>query len=247
MTTESTQSPNPAPQQTRCAETAPAADHRHFSTLRQESRPLRLSLSLGVLGMSRRILIWFVVSLSVVQHGLANDEAALSNARGALTRLKAECDVSGQTNASLWTSNVSATEKARREAIAQLKLLDSKIVALVQTELQHATNEYREMLTVALAALRDDAEVLAAAELMLASQNPAVRVCASLELRSLKDKRIITHFKKALSDPYQRKDGSCVLVGDGTIFPVRMIASDALVELGVPFDEVRKLRGVGRH
>ena len=197
--------------------------------------------------MRLHILILIVASLSVVQHAFAGEDAALSKARDALTRLKAECDVPGQTNASLWTSYVSATERARHKAIEELQSLDGKIAPLVRAESQQATNEYREMLTVALAALRDDAAILAAAELMVASQKPAVRVCAALELRAIKDKRTIAHFKKALTDPFEREDGSCVRIGDGKIYPVRIIASDALVELGVPFDEVRKLRGDARH
>jgi hypothetical protein len=41
---------NHALQRTGSAVTAPAALHRHLSTLRQVPRPLRLSLSLGAFG-----------------------------------------------------------------------------------------------------------------------------------------------------------------------------------------------------
>ena len=81
-----------------------------------------------------------------------------------------------------------------------------------------------------------------AAGLMLKSKQPAVRVCAAFELRRLKDKKLVGPFKQALTDSFKREDGGCVRIGDGMIYPVRLIASDALVELGVPFDEVRKLR-----
>ena len=179
--------------------------------------------------------------------GRAEDNTTASRTKAALARLKAECDVPGQTNASLWTSYISATEKARHEAIGQLQTLGSGVVPLVRAEFQQATNEYREMLTVALAALRNDAAILEGADLMLTSKRPAVRVGAAMELRGIKDKRTLGHFKKALQDPFEREDGGCVRIGDGMIYPVRIIASDALVGLGVPVDEVRKLRGNIRH
>lgn len=76
------------------------------------------------------------------------------------------------------------------------------------------------------------------------SKFPAVRVCAAHELRRLKDPRMIDHFKKALKDPYKRRAGACVRRAEGLIYPVRGIASAALLDLAVPFSEIRKLRGV---
>jgi hypothetical protein len=188
-----------------------------------------------------------ITLLALVGICLAEEKPPQDQARSALVRLKAQCDVPGQSDKALRLMYVSATERARREAIAQLKSLGGEIVPLVRAESLYATNEYREMLTVALAALRDDAAILATADLMLVSKRPSVRVCATLELRGVKDKRTIGHFKKALRDSYKREDGSCVRIGDGVIYPVRIIASGALVEMGVPFDEVRKLRGDLKH
>ena len=51
---ESNRTPNHALQRTGSAVTAPAADHHRLSTHRQVPRPLRLSLSLGSLGVSSR-------------------------------------------------------------------------------------------------------------------------------------------------------------------------------------------------
>ncbi len=48
--------PNHALQRTGSAVTAPATLHRRLSTHRQAPRPLRLSLSLGSLGASARVL-----------------------------------------------------------------------------------------------------------------------------------------------------------------------------------------------
>jgi hypothetical protein len=160
-----------------------------------------------------------------------------------LTRLKAECDVQGQTNESLWNAYVSATEKARHEAIAQLKPLGKETVAEVRRELEHAGGEYQEMLVITLAALGDGKALTQASELMLRAERAAVRVCAAWELRALKDKKTLKYFKQALHDPYKREDGSSARIGDGMIYPVRIIAAGALVDLGVPFHEVRELRG----
>jgi hypothetical protein len=141
---------------------------------------------------------------------------------------------------------VSRTEKARLDAITRLKSFGAHALPLVLGASKHATNEYQEMLTVALAAMREDDAIFATATLMLVSERPAVRVCAALVLRGLKDKRTIDQFKKALMDPYYRQDGGCIRVGDGQIYPVRLIASDALVELGVPFEEIQRMRGETR-
>jgi hypothetical protein len=199
------------------------------------------------LGMKLRLAMFLVALLSVAQHCKAEENAVLMKASEALTRLRAECDVPGQTNAAVWTAYVSATEKARHEVIAQLKTLGGEIAVEVRRELEHARGEYREMLVITLAALGDEKAVTQASELMLHSERPAVRVCAAWELRGLKDKRTLAYFKQALQDPYKRKDGSRVQIADGMVYPVRIIASDALVDLGVPFDEVRKLRGDVRH
>jgi len=193
--------------------------------------------------MKIAIATCIILALALVGNGLARRKLAQDQARWSMVRLKAECDLARQSDKELWTRGVTRTESERLNAIAQLKSLGGKIVPLVRAESQHATNEYREMLTVALAALRDDAAILEAADLMLVTERPAVRVCAALELRGVKDKRTIGHFKKALGDSYKRLDGCCMRVGDGMIYPVRRIASGALVDLGVPFEEVRKIRG----
>jgi hypothetical protein len=52
MKSFSSEAPNQALQRTGSAVTAPATDHRRLSTHRQVPRPLRLSLSLGALGVT---------------------------------------------------------------------------------------------------------------------------------------------------------------------------------------------------
>ena len=129
--------------------------------------------------------------------------------------------------------------------MAQLKRAGGAAVGEARRELEQAQGEYREMLTIALAALGDEPAVIEASDLMLHSKRAPVRVCAAWELRALADKRTVEYFKRALHDPYQRQDGSCVPIGDGMVYPVRVFATDGLVQLGMPLEEVRKLAAGG--
>ncbi|RYG63983.1 hypothetical protein EON80_20110 [bacterium] len=156
--------------------------------------------------------------------------------RETLTKLKIECDNPNISNASEWTTSRSATERKRLTCIFALKAGDE---AAVRQEIATAKGEYREMLTVALAACGDNSGIWQTSRLMLAAKTPAVRVCAASILRRLRDKRTIEPLKQALADPFERRDGTCV--NPQMIFPVRRIASDALVASGLSLDEVRKL------
>jgi hypothetical protein len=176
--------------------------------------------------------ICFIALSCSVADGEADDgKATPQNARQILAQLKAECDVPGQSHGCLWMSYVSATEKARHECISQLRQIGQVAIPEIHNQFANATAAYKEMLVLALAAIEDSSAVLQAADLMLNSQRPSVRVCAAWELRGRHDQMIAEYFKKALRDEYKRKDGSCLQTGDGMIYPVRMIASDALVEL----------------
>ena len=95
------------------------------------------------------------------------------------------------------------------------------------------------MLTITMAVLGDKAAVNLAAQLMLNSDKPAVRIVAALELRRLKDKTLLEPFKRAMTDSFKRQRGGC-LGPEMMIFPVRTIASDALVDLGMSLEEVRR-------
>ena len=161
-----------------------------------------------------------------------------------LQKLQKECEnptLTGQSR-----DYVSVTEWIRHECVTNLKSLGPEIIPEVRKHADdHAVGVYKDMLTIALAALGDDSATTNAAQLMLESTNATIRVCAAFELRKTKNKKLIEPFKKALNDTYKRPSGMDVGSGDRIklIYPVRIIASDALVELGVPFEEVRKLRG----
>ena len=163
----------------------------------------------------------------------------VQKAKIALQQLKEQCDNPKVSNDSQWTSFASKTETVRRQSIHDLKSLGDVGFAAVHSEVRTAKNEYKQMLTVTLAALGDKDAVPETAKLMLQAEKPAVRFVAAAELRGLKNEELMPSFKKALSDPFKRRDGSCV--GPRIIYPVRLVASDALVDLGMQLEEVRKI------
>lgn len=156
-----------------------------------------------------------------------------------LQYLKSECDNPKVSNECAWTYYASETELARFRCIKQLKSMGDDAQAQVRRELATAKGEYRQMLTIALAAFGDNSSIYQSGQLMLHARLPAVRVCAAGELRRLKDSRMLEPFKLALADGFKRRDGSCV--SRGMIYPVRLIASDALVDLGMSLEEVRRI------
>jgi hypothetical protein len=156
-----------------------------------------------------------------------------------LKKLKGECDNPKISNESYWTSYASETEMKRTDCINQLKSTGQRAVPLIRQEITTAKGEYKQMLTIALAAFGDNTAIWQTGRLMLKAEKPAVRFCAARQLQKLDDKRLIGPFKQALSDPFKRMSGVCV--NPGMIYPVRVIASDALVGLGMTPDEVRKI------
>lgn len=181
--------------------------------------------------------------LSADSRGQESRALTVDDVPGILQILEAECDVPNQTTDGEWLSYASSTENARLRCIAQLTQVGMPAEALILEAAEGAKPEYSEMLTLSLAAIGNSEAASSTAALMLKSKMPAVRVCAAFILRRLKDKRFIEHLKKALNDPFKRKDGSCVTIGDGMVYPVRLIATGALVGMGVPIEDIRKIGG----
>ncbi|HEV8060657.1 MAG TPA: hypothetical protein VGP68_12320, partial [Gemmataceae bacterium] len=77
------------------------------------------------------------------------------------------------------------------------------------------------------------------ADHLTTADSPTVRFCAAATLRLVRDKSSIPALRRALRDPYQWQDGSCIRIGDGKIHPVRVIAADALIDLGEDPNRVR--------
>lgn len=170
------------------------------------------------------------------------EPAALMKVRFALGWLKAECDFPGQP-AEAMGSFISSPESHRLEAIWSLKSAPNEAVVEIRRDSLSAPPEYKQMLTIALAVLGDPQALTNACELMLKSDKPAVRVCAAAALRRLAKKEALESFKQALHDPYKRRNRDCAPIAYEFYYPVRYIASSAVVELGVPFEEVQKIRG----
>ena len=189
--------------------------------------------------MKTKIYLLVLLSLQIAAYSAEKPIEASKKAKIALQKLKEQSDNPKLSNESEWISYLSKTELARRQSIRELKSLGETGVTAVRQELKTAKGEYQQMLIIALAALGDKAAVSETAELMLKAEKHAVRVVAAAELRGLKNKELIESFKKALSDSFKRRDGSCVY--PKIIYPVRVIASDALVDLGLSLEEVRKI------
>lgn len=121
----------------------------------------------------------------------------------------------------------------------QLCALGQPVKDLVESAAKEAEGNHAKVLDMALARLGDRRRAAKVADHLTSSDSPNVRFCAAMTLRMLRDKFSIPALRKALRDPYQRQDGSCVRVEDGNIYPIRIVAADALVELGEDPKEVR--------
>jgi len=103
---------------------------------------------------------------------------------------------------------------------------------LVEQAAASAQGDYARLLDMALVRLGDLKRVGRVASHLTESPTPMVRVRAAITLRLSPDRAAIPALKQALLDPYQRKDGSDVGPGDRLVYPIRILAADALVELG---------------
>ena len=178
--------------------------------------------------------IYLLAVLLMVQSLASSAEqptTVTQRAKTALQKLKEQCDNPRVSNESYWTSYASNTELLRRQSIRDLKPLGEVGLAAVRRESASAKGEYRQMLSVVLAALGDKEAVPQTVKLMLQANRPAVRFVAAAELGGLKNKQLI--------DPFKRRDGSCV--EPRIIYPVRLVASGALTDLGLTLEEVRKI------
>jgi hypothetical protein len=139
----------------------------------------------------------------------------------------------------VFISNASQAELAICGGLEKLRSLGEPAKDLVEEAAKTAEGNYAKILDMALARLGDRNRLAKVADHLTAADSPTVRFCAATTLRMVRDKSSIPALRKALRDPYQRQDASCVRLGDGTIYPVRMIAADALIDLGEDPKEVR--------
>jgi hypothetical protein len=129
-------------------------------------------------------------------------------------------------------SYASQAEQTICSCLNRLHSLGQPVKDLVEDAAKTAEGNHAKVLDMALARLGDQTRVAKVAEHLATADSPTVRFCAAITLRSLRDKSSILALRKALRDPYQRQDGSCLRIGDGMIHPIRVVAADALVDLG---------------
>jgi hypothetical protein len=139
----------------------------------------------------------------------------------------------------VFISNASQAELAICGGLEKLHSLGEPAKDLVEEAAKTAEGNYAKVLDMALARLGDRKRLANVGDHLTASNSPTMRFCAATTLRMVRDKSAIPALRKALRDPYQRQDASCVRLGEGTIYPVRMIAADALIDLGEDPKEVR--------
>ena len=135
--------------------------------------------------------------------------------------------------------NASQAELTISAGLSKLHSFGEAAKDLVEEEAKTAEGNYAKVLDMALARLGDRKRLAKVADHLTAADNTTVRYCAALTLRMVRDKSTIPALRKALHDPYQRQDAPCVRIGDGMMYPVRVIAADALIDLGEDPKEVR--------
>jgi hypothetical protein len=139
----------------------------------------------------------------------------------------------------VFISNASQAELTICDSLNKLHSLGEPARDLVEEAARTAEGNHAKVLDMALARFGDRGRVAKVADHLTAADSPTVRYCAAVTLRLVHDKSSIPALRKALRDPYQRQDGSCVRIGDGMIHPVRVIAADALIDLG---EEPKRVR-----
>jgi len=159
-----------------------------------------------------------------------------------LAELEAECAQPKTPDKPVWTSYLSETERIRWRIMTALQEQKAIAIRAIQADYATAKGEYRDMLTVTLASLGESNAVAQATNLLLSAKSPAVRICAAKALRDAKDKTAIPALKVAMRDPYRREDGGCVKIGDGMCYPVRIVASCALADMGVDWRTFGRLK-----
>jgi HEAT repeat protein len=123
--------------------------------------------------------------------------------------------------------------------LAQLHSLGEPARRLLEDAAGTADGNYAKTLDMARARFGDQKSLAKVAGHLTAADSPAVRYCSAVTLRMVRDKSVIPALRRALRDPYQRLDGSCVRSGDPMIYPVRAVAADALIDLG---EDPKKIR-----
>ena len=169
-----------------------------------------------------------------------------ARARALLEELAAEVRHPTRPDQPKWISYASEAEIKIGRCLFALAALGQPVRAVVEQQAKDAMGDHAKTLDMALALMGDRDRVARVASHLTDSPSPMIRFCAARTLRRLKDRSAVPALKKALRDPYRRQDGSCVRIGDGMIYPIRIVAADALIDLGEDPKQVRALLRDGK-
>jgi len=169
-----------------------------------------------------------------------------ARAKTLLAELAAEVRHPTRPDQPKWISYASEAEVKIGRCLFALAALGQPVRAVVEQEAKDATGDHAKALDMALALLGDRGRVARVASHLTDSPSAMIRFCAVRTLRRLKDRSAVPALRKALRDPYRRRDGSCVRIGDGMIYPIRIVAADALIDLGEDPEQVRALLRDGK-
>lgn len=159
-----------------------------------------------------------------------------------MARLRHECDPENPDADYDWSQSSMPTERKRDAIIADCRKIGAKLLPEVRRQLARETDEEtRGMLTVIAAALGDANSVKPAAEHMVWSYYPAVRISAAKTLRLLHDRRTLESFRLALKDDHFVVNGGCGTYRE-QFYPVRNMAQIAMREMNVEPVDADELR-----
>ena len=125
--------------------------------------------------------------------------------------------------------------------IDDLVKLGDPIIPIVRQTATAADGKLKALTEMLLARLGDPDSFERVTQLMTDDDDPSIRFCAAHTLRRIKNPSARPALWKALKDPFHRPMGGD-MAHRGDIYPIQLIASDALVELGEDFDKVKAER-----
>jgi HEAT repeat protein len=163
-----------------------------------------------------------------------------ARAKQVLAEIRREVLHPTKPNTSARMSYGAQAENTICRCLGKLTALGDPVKDIVKGAAKEAEGGYAKVLDMALARLGDRTRVAQVANHLTSAESHTIRFCAAVTLRILGDRSTIPALRKALRDPYHRQDGSCVRIGDGEIYPVRIVAADALIELGEDPNQIRK-------
>jgi len=125
-------------------------------------------------------------------------------------------------------------------ALNGLADLGPTIADLVEQEAPLAGSDHGALLDMARARLGNAASLRRVMGTMNDAPNPSLRICAAMTVRNLRNPVAKPALWKALQDTYRRESHECCAPGGSReVYPVRLIAADALIDLGEDPRQVR--------